>query len=170
MSAPIGAIAGAVAATSAAAAAKRMRKEEEDMTRYNNDDLEGWEFKILRAGTAKFKNYDLVRRVCEQEARAGWEMVEKFDDYRIRFKRRIDQRKNDQFLDFDPYRTYVGLGSGALGGIIGGSILLAALIALGVVFATQSGGTSVNLTLPVIGVIVLVLGIVVAIVKNRKGI
>ena len=70
------------------------------------------EFKIMRSLTGKFKDNKFVQKLCREEARAGWEMLEKFDDYRIRFKRRTDNRPNDQFLKFDPYRTSVGFGSG----------------------------------------------------------
>ncbi|UCC79984.1 MAG: hypothetical protein JSW64_01105 [Candidatus Zixiibacteriota bacterium] len=80
------------------------------MTAYKKDDLEGWEFKIMRSYTGKFKDNKFVQQLCQVEARAGWEMLEKFDDYRIRFKRRVDNRPNDQFLKIDPYRTSVGLG------------------------------------------------------------
>ena len=118
---------GAVAA--AAAAARRMREEEENMTNYNADDLEGWEFKIVRASTRKFKDYEAVRQVCDEEARAGWEMVEKFDDYRIRFKRKTDKRAGDRHLDIDPYRSIVGIGQGSLATII----TAASLVALGII-------------------------------------
>jgi hypothetical protein len=77
------------AAITAAAAAQRrareLRKDEEQMTKYAGDELEGWEFKIVRSATRKFKDTEFVQRVCEEESRAGWEMLEKFDDSRIRF-------------------------------------------------------------------------------------
>jgi hypothetical protein len=44
----------------------------------------------------------------DQEARAGWTLVEKFDNRRIRRKRPVSARSGDGALDFDPYRTYVG--------------------------------------------------------------
>jgi len=89
--------------------AARNREEEEDLTKYNSDDLDGWEFKIVRSGSNRFANRRAVQQLCDEEAKAGWELVEKFDDYRIRFKRRVDQRHNDQFLNTDPYRTQVGM-------------------------------------------------------------
>jgi len=86
-----------VAAAAAAAERKRrLQKEEEQMTRYRTEELEGWEFKIVRAATRKFRRPEVLQRVCEEEARAGWEMLEKFDDSRIRFKRRIDHRAEDR--------------------------------------------------------------------------
>jgi hypothetical protein len=79
------------------------------MTGYSSEDLDGWEFKIVRASTRKFRNAEALRQVCDEEARAGWEMVEKFDDSRIRFKRRAERRADDVHLEIDPYRTQVGL-------------------------------------------------------------
>ena len=108
-----GATAGGAAGAAAAAAAKaaRLREEEEEMTPYNSDDLDDWEFKIVRANSRKFKSAESVRRLCEEESYAGWEMVEKFDDCRIRFKRRRELRSQDQHLGpgaVDPYRTQIG--------------------------------------------------------------
>ncbi len=110
--------AGAGAAAAAAAAAEKARKEEEELTKYNSDDLDGWEFKILRSSLGKFKDYKVIKALCEQEAKAGWELVEKFDNYRIRFKRKTEHRKNDRFLDFDPYRVSMGVNKRLVVGII----------------------------------------------------
>ena len=101
------------------------------MTSYNPRDLEGWEFKIVRANTRKFKDREAVRQLCEEESKAGWEMIEKFDDTRIRFKRKIENRSRDQHLDIDPYRSEVGLSQGKIASIIiGGVILLTGLVAI----------------------------------------
>jgi hypothetical protein len=100
-----------VATTAAAAAAARAAEEEEDMTNYGKEDLNGWEFKIVRGYTARFRDYATVQRICQEEARSGWELVEKFDDYRLRFKRRIEHRSNDHFQQVDPYRTQLGFGN-----------------------------------------------------------
>jgi len=131
-----GAVAGAAAA---AAAAARMREEEEKLTTYNKNDMDGWEFKIIRANTRYFKKPENLRKVCEEEARAGWEMVEKFDDMRVRFKRRVDKRRNDQFHQgIDPYRTLVGIGNTQMAGtIIGISLAILGLI-IAIVFYIKS--------------------------------
>jgi len=50
---------------------RKLREEEEQMTGYSGEDLEGWEFKIVRTSTRKFENPEFVRRVCEEEAKAG---------------------------------------------------------------------------------------------------
>ncbi|MFH1372685.1 MAG: hypothetical protein ABII79_02675 [bacterium] len=103
------------------------------MTRYQKDDLEGWEFKIIRSATRKFKDYQQVRRVCQEESKAGWELVEKFDDSRLRFKRKIENRANDHLLETDPYRTTFGISEGSLGGIIAGVIVV--IVVVGVLVA-----------------------------------
>ncbi len=119
-------------AAAAAARAARMREEEEQMTGYNKNDLDSWEFKIVRSNTSKFKDYKVVQKVCEEEAKAGWEMLEKFDDQRIRFKRPIEKRKNDQYLDIDPYRTNIGISEGKLVLTILG--VISAIAGLGLLF------------------------------------
>jgi hypothetical protein len=109
---------GATTAGAAAAAARR-RREEEDMTSYTKEDLtEGWEFKILRSATGAFKHPDKMKAALQDEARAGWVLVEKFDGGRIRLKRPARARDSDANLDFDPYRTRVGISEGGLGLLI----------------------------------------------------
>jgi hypothetical protein len=106
--------AGAGAAAAVAAEAER-RREEEEMTVYTEADLKDhWEFKIIRSNTASFRRPEVLRQVCAEEARAGWELVEKFDDQRLRFKRPISARSGDAGLEFDPYRTQFGISSGAI--------------------------------------------------------
>ncbi len=103
-----------LAAAIVAEAAKKKREEEEKMTQYTGDDLDGWEFKIIRANTRKFKNKEIIEKVRQEEARAGWELLEKFDDYRLRFKRRIEKRSMDTHLEFDPYRSQISSSNGAV--------------------------------------------------------
>ncbi len=58
------------------------------MTKYTDAELQAsWEFKILRSNTAAFKKSDVLRKVCAEEAQAGWVLLEKFDNSRLRFKR-----------------------------------------------------------------------------------
>ena len=117
-----GAAAGAAAA--AAAAAEMLRQEEEEMTEYADKDLrDGWEFKILRANTAAFKDPQVFKQACEEEAQAGWVLVEKFDDQRLRFKRPASAKDNDSYLSFDAYRTQYGMSKNAFAGIIVGITL-----------------------------------------------
>lgn len=105
--------AAAIGGSAAAAAHQaRLRQEEEEMTPYSPRDLaedEDWEFKILRSSSAAFKNPERLHAVLNEEARAGWMLVEKFDNSRLRLKRPTSARQLDGKLEFDPYRTYIGL-------------------------------------------------------------
>jgi hypothetical protein len=114
----------AAAAAAAAAAAKRRREEEEHMTPYTPRDLdENWEFKILRSATDAFKDPAVMQRYLAEEAQAGWTLVEKFDNGRIRLKRPAAARQQDAQCTFDPYRTRVGISEVGLGLLIAGSII-----------------------------------------------
>jgi hypothetical protein len=126
--------AAAGAAAAAAAAEMQRREEEEEMTPYAADDLQGYEFKIIRSATGMFKHPAKLREVLEEEARAGWELVEKFDNGRVRLKREIAWRQKDATLTQDPYRITVGVSEAKLGlwivlGTLGGLGLVALVIA-----------------------------------------
>ena len=89
------------------------RQEEEELTMYGERDLtDDWEFKILRSATAAFRNPEKLQEILADEAHAGWILVEKFDDQRIRLKRPASARQLDGKLDFDPYRTTIGTTDG----------------------------------------------------------
>jgi hypothetical protein len=97
---------------SAAAARRRIPAEEEEMTNYSREDLGGdWEFKIVRANTGAFRNPAELEKLVKEEAQAGWILLEKFDNRRVRFKRPISARMNDSGLPpgVDPYRTQYGM-------------------------------------------------------------
>lgn len=134
MSAVIGSIAGSMAAITAAA----QQREEEDMATYNKSDLDGWEFKIVRSVMGGFNSSAKMEQVCREEAQNGWELVEKFDDHRLRFKRRTDRPSpginsglpNDGRSKIDPYRSSVGVGGGKRGTIfLGLALVLLGLVA-----------------------------------------
>ena len=112
----------ASAGAAAAAAAARLRaqhEEEERLSAYSPDDLaKGWEFKIVRANTAAFRKPEVMQQVCDEEARSGWELVEKFDDTRLRFKRPTAARNIPSPAGIDPYRTTYGISQGKLTTII----------------------------------------------------
>lgn len=127
----MGYAAGGIAAAAAAAQKKRAEVEEERMTPYDAQDLDGWEFKIVRSNSAYFRKPENLRKICEEEARAGWELLEKFDQSRARFKRRVENRANDRYLEQDPYRTEVGISQGLLVlGMVGIALALAGAILL----------------------------------------
>jgi hypothetical protein len=66
------------------------------MTPYSREELENdWEFKIIRSQTGAFRNQAALQKLMEEEARAGWQMVEKFDNSRVRFKRPRSARQRD---------------------------------------------------------------------------
>jgi hypothetical protein len=116
------------------AAKKRQQEEEQKLTQYNAEDLNGWEFKIVHSTFGRFRNTEVIRRLMEEEAQNGWEMVEKFDDYRIRFKRRTDKRALHSGGGVDPYRTNYGTKQ-----------IILPLVAVGVALALAAGILFLNL-------------------------
>ena len=131
---------GAHAAAHAAAEAKRRRNlEEEVMTGYSAEQLnEGWEFKIVRSATSAFRKPEVLMRVLERESLGGWELVEKFDDGRLRLKRPVAARRNDATLPrgYNAYRTRYGVGEGGLAAWITLGILAAIGVVMGIVYLT----------------------------------
>ncbi len=75
--------------------------------------LVGWEFKILRSAQDSFREAQALKQVLEEEAIAGWILLEKLDDRRLRFKRPIAMREviRGELLPIDPYRTTYGQNS-----------------------------------------------------------
>ena len=122
----------AAGAAAAAAAQRRLEEEEEEMTRYSREELDDdWEFKIVRANTGVFRRPAALNQLVEEEARAGWQLVEKFDNSRVRFKRPRSARQRDAQLPpgVDPYRVHFGMPEGVYVGLI----LLAVFGCLGLV-------------------------------------
>lgn len=115
-----------VAIHAAQEAAKALEEEEMEMTKYTDKDMaEEWEFKIVRSATGTFKKLDVMQRVVEEESQAGWVLLEKFDDKRLRFKRPMSARSKDAMLPqgVDPYRANYGISEGAMGATIALSIM-----------------------------------------------
>jgi hypothetical protein len=122
---------GAAAAAAAAEAARIRNQEEEEMTPYSEKELaEGWEFKILRSNLNSFRKPENLRTYLEEESRAGWVLVEKFDDNRLRLKRPASARQTDASLNFDPYRTQVGPSNTKMVLFIVGVTVTATLVAI----------------------------------------
>ena len=67
------------------------------------------EFKTIQAQTPLFADNKKMQEVLAGEAKAGWDLLEKEDNYRIRLQRDISNRENDKNLDSDPYATTVGV-------------------------------------------------------------
>lgn len=82
------------------------------MTHYTQEELEDdWEFEFIRSATASFRKPEVLEALLEEEAKYGWVLLEKFDDGRIRLKRRKSARARDhRYISQgeDPYRTYHG--------------------------------------------------------------
>ena len=167
---------GGITAATAAAVEKRrqrLRAEEEDMAQYTQDDLKsGWEFKIVRSDTAAFRKPEVLGKLIEEEAQAGWVMLEKFDDSRVRFKRPRSARARDSFLPdgVDPYRTRYGTlatRQALLAGVVIGLVLTFGLgivglfLARGVASATRPGvvATLIPLVLIVLGFVVFLIAL-----------
>lgn len=76
--------------------------------------LSGWEYKIVRADRKIFRDPAVFGKLCAEEELAGWVLLEKLDDRRVRFKRPLALRALVQAdrLAFDPYRTEYGEASG----------------------------------------------------------
>jgi hypothetical protein len=108
------------------------------MTVYSPEELAaGFEFKILRSATGRFKDGAFQRQCLEEEARFGWTLVEKFDNDRIRLKRPAAAKTSDASAG-DPYRIAVGMTQGQLGLTIAGiAIGAVAVILLIVVLLTK---------------------------------
>ncbi|MDY6936377.1 MAG: hypothetical protein SWY16_01820 [Cyanobacteriota bacterium] len=72
--------------------------------------LVGWEYKIVRAARDLFRDPAVLQKLRDEEAEAGWILLEKLDDRRIRFKRPIamSQILKSNYLKIDPYRSYYG--------------------------------------------------------------
>ncbi|HIK10668.1 MAG TPA: hypothetical protein IGS52_10435 [Oscillatoriaceae cyanobacterium M33_DOE_052] len=69
-----------------------------------------WEYKIVRANRDLFRNPEVFQQLITEEALAGWSLLEKLDDRRVRFKRPVALRDTIDVsqLNFDPYRSHYG--------------------------------------------------------------
>ncbi len=143
------------------------------MTQYTQDDVQkDYEFKIVRSGSAAFRNPETLKELIEEESRAGWVMLEKFDDSRVRFKRPRSARARDAFLPegVDPYRTQYGAHAARqarLAAVMIGLLVLAGMF--GFLFVT--GGDSAiwsaaAMRIPII--LITVLGLAVLFVVKRR--
>lgn len=121
---------------------KRQRKEEEEMTPYTREELDdGWEFKIIRSPSPVFRKPEVLAALLDEEALAGWELVEKFDNRRIRLKRPRSARAKDQMLPpgFDPYRTQFGVSRQTMSALLV-LILLGLMVLLALLGIFSFGG------------------------------
>jgi len=85
------------------------------------------EYKVVQSTTPLFAKLQNIEAIMAEEAKAGWQLVEKYDNYKLRLQRNISHRANDKALAFDAYRSQVGVSNVLTYG-------LAAVLTLGVVY------------------------------------
>lgn len=69
------------------------------------------EFKIIQSNTPMFAETAKMQQILAEEAKSGWSLVEKLDNYKIRLQRDISHRADDANRGIDAYRTSVGVSS-----------------------------------------------------------
>ncbi|MBC8331787.1 MAG: hypothetical protein H8E28_07375 [Anaerolineae bacterium] len=161
-----------IAATAAAQRRRRLEeKEEESMTQYSDDNIEKWEFKIVRSDAGAFRNPNVMADLLEEEAQAGWEMIEKFDNRRIRFRRPTEARKHDVMLPdgYDPYRTQYGTAATRIAVLMGVVMLLLGLGVFGYVSSASGAADDFPTILPmVILMLVISLAVAFSVARSRR--
>lgn len=155
-----------IAAAAAEKKRRRMQQEEEErMTPYTPKDLnEDWEFKIVRSETAAFRKPEVFQHLLQEEAATGWQLVEKLDDMRVRFKRPAAARKRDAMLPpgVDPYRSHYGVSTRTMKLIM---LLVVLVLSAGITIlalvmgdsAPQDGGILMILSIGAVAVLVMLI-------------
>ncbi|MFC1960798.1 hypothetical protein ACFLYO_08810 [Chloroflexota bacterium] len=82
-----------------------------------------WELKILRSTPHAFASMADVTAAAAQEARAGWEIVQRWDDTRLIFKRRVPVGREAATTPTDFMQALVGVIL-LMGTLIGLAIML----------------------------------------------
>jgi hypothetical protein len=152
-----------VAAHAAQEKRRKDEEEEEEMTNYSTEDLaSNWEFKIVRSESGAFRKPEVFQNLLEEESIAGWELVEKLDNRRVRFKRNTSARRKDGMLPpgIDPYRTNYGSSAARPMILLGVVIAIALAVGLGVLGFTADQSAEPIAILPVL--IVVAVGVVAA--------
>ena len=88
------------------------------------------EYKVLTSQTPAFAKQEYIAKIMEQETRAGWQLLEKYDNYKLRLQRDISHRENDKNLDFDAYNTSVGVSSIVTYGVSAAAVIIVVLVIL----------------------------------------
>lgn len=96
------------------------------------------EYKVIQSQTPMFSDTAKMHEILDEEAKAGWRLLEKEDNYRLKLQRDISNRANDAGLDIDAYRTSVGVSSTVTKGAT--ALLTVAIVSVILYFAIWSNG------------------------------
>lgn len=75
------------------------------------------EYKVVQSTTPYFAKSQNISAVMAEEEKAGWRLLEKCDNYKLRLQRDISHRANDKDLSIDAYRSQVGVNNAVVYGI-----------------------------------------------------
>ena len=80
------------------------------------------------------KRRNLIRAL-ETEGLGGWQLFEKLDDGRLRMRRVVSERLEDNMRPsgYDPYRIQHGVSEEGLAGIVVGAMIAIGLIAFAII-------------------------------------
>lgn len=95
------------------------------------------EYKTIQAQTPLFADSKKMHALLEEEAKAGWQLLWKEDNYKLKLQRETSHRENDKNLDFDVYRTAVGVSSVIT--YVGTALLTLAIVSVILYFAIWTG-------------------------------
>ncbi len=109
------------------AAVKEQQKQEEEIRYTEEAHSQDLEFKILRCMTGAFGKPEVMKIVIEEESQNGWILLEKFDEYRLRFYRKRGFLKKTS-CSIEPYRTVYGISQWRFTALIIASTLIATLM------------------------------------------
>lgn len=94
--------------------------------------MDNREYKVITSNTPAFGNPAKMQQILSEEAPAGWELEEKFDNYKIRVSRDKSARANDGNLSIDPYRTNAGVNNALY---LGGAAILTIIVIYAIIQA-----------------------------------
>ena len=94
------------------------------------------EYKVIQSQTPMFSDTAKMHEILDEEAKAGWRLLAKEDNYRLKLQRDISNRANDTALDIDAYRTTVGVSSTVTKGAT--ALLTLAIVSVILYFAIWS--------------------------------
>ena len=96
------------------------------------------EYKVIQSQTPTFSDTAKMHEILDEEAKAGWRLLAKEDNYRLKLQRDISNRANDANLDLDAYRTTVGVSSTVTKGAT--ALLTVAIVSVILYFSIWSNG------------------------------